>query len=262
MDLGLKGQVAFVTAASRGLGFAVAKALAIEGCKVAICARNPKGVEAAVSRLRQVGAQAVGIVADISVEDGPEKFVREASQAFGLPEILVINTGYPRPAAFLETSAEDFDEAYRILLRPVQKLLRLVLTGMRQRHYGRVLAIASIAIKAPLERLVLSNAVRVGVAGLMKTLAREMGAEGILFNTVCPGFHRTERLLALASEQAAREGVSQDEILRRMALRVPLGRLGDPDEFGRFCAFLVSPVCSYLNGAVIQVDGGLYEGLF
>lgn len=262
MDLGLQGQVAFVTAASRGLGFAVARALASEGCRVAICARDARGVSQAVARLRDEGASdPVGIPADLSQDGEPERFVKTAERALGPPHVLVLNTGYPRPAAFSETTNEDFDDAYRTLLRPVQALVRACLPSMEARGYGRVLAIASVAVKAPIERLVLSNAVRVGVAGLMKTLSREGGRMGVLFNTVCPGFHRTERLQGLAEEQARREGTSPEDVLARMAARVPLGRLGDPEDFGRLCAFLVSPRCAYVNGAMIQVDGGLYEGL-
>ncbi len=262
MDLGLTGQVGFVTAASRGLGFAVARALALEGCRVAICARGEKGLCEAVRRLREEsGTEVVGLLADLSQDGQPERFAAEAMASLGAPHILVVNTGYPRPAAFAETTTADFDEAYHTLLRPVQALVRACLPAMEARGYGRVLAIASVAVKAPIERLVLSNAVRVGVAGLMKTLAREVGPRGVLCNTVCPGYHRTERLEGLAADEALREGTSTEAVLARMAARVPLGRLGDPEDFGTFCAFLVSPRCTYLNGAMIQVDGGLYEGL-
>lgn len=254
--------MAFVTAASRGLGFAVARALALEGCAVAICARDDRRLSESVQDLRRPsGAEVVGITADLSVEGDPERFVAEAVKALGSPHILVVNTGYPKPAAFSDTTSSDFDEAYRTLLRPAQALVRACLPAMEARGYGRVLAIASVAVKAPIQRLVLSNAVRVGVAGLMKTLAREMGPRGILFNTVCPGYHRTERLLGLAEEEARRSGVLVEEVLAGMAARVPLGRLGEPEDFGRFCACLVSPRCAYVNGAMIQVDGGLYEGL-
>lgn len=262
MDLGLTGQVAFVTAASRGLGFAVARALALEGCRVAICARGEEGVARAAARLRgEAGVDVAGIPADLSGDGEPERFAREAAQALGPPHVLVANTGYPRPAAFDETTTGDFDEAYRTLLRPVQALVRACLPAMEARGYGRVLAVASVAVEAPIERLVLSNAVRVGVAGLMKTLAREAGPKGIHCNTVCPGFHRTERLEDLAEAEARREGTDAASVLARMAARVPVGRLGDPDDFGAVCAFLVSPRCAYVNGAMIQVDGGLYEGL-
>ncbi len=262
MDLGLTGQVAFVTAASRGLGFAVARALAREGCRVAICARGQEGVAQAARRLRdEAGIEVMGIPADLSVDGEPERFAREATEGLGPPHILVANTGYPRPTSFVETTTRDFDEAYRTLLRPVQALVRACLPAMEARGYGRVLAIASVAIKAPLERLVLSNTVRVGVAGLLKTLAREAGPKGVLCNTVCPGFHRTERLQGLAEDEARREGTDAEAVLARMAARVPVGRLGDPDDFGAVCAFLVSPRCGYVNGAMIQVDGGLYEGL-
>lgn len=262
MDLGLTGQVAFVTAASRGLGFAVARALAREGCRVAICARGQEGVAQAARRLRdETGVEVVGLGVDLSRDGEPERFAREAEQALGPPHVLVVNTGYPRPASFAETTTSDFDEAYRTLLRPVQALVRACLPAMEARGYGRVIAVASVAIKAPIERLVLSNAVRVGVAGLMKTLAREAGPRGILCNTVCPGYHRTERLEGLAADEARRDGTSAAAVLARMAARVPVGRLGDPDDLGAVCAFLASPRCAYVNGAMIQVDGGLYEGL-
>jgi len=263
MDLGLKNQVAFVTAASRGLGFAVARALAREGCRIALCARGAEGVREAVGRLRaETGVEAFGASVDLSRDGAAEAFVQEAQAALGPAQILVINTGYPRAVRFESTTTEDFDEAYRVLLRPAQALARACLPAMIAARYGRILAITSIAIKAPLPSLVLSNAVRVGVAGLIKTLAREVGAHGVLCNTVCPGYHRTERLIGLAEVQARAERTDREAVLERMAAQVPLGRLGDPDEFGAVCAFLVSPRCTYVNGAVVPVDGGLYDGLF
>lgn len=263
MDLFLKDKVAFVTAASRGLGFAVARAFAKEGCKVAICSRDSRRINDAAKRLREeFGVEVVGIKADLSMDGEPERFVAEASSAIGEPYALVINTGYPRPAPFSETSNEDFDDAYRTLLRPVQALIRATLPSMKARSEGRIIAIASIAIKAPVRNLVLSNAVRVGVAGLVKTLSREYGRFGITANTICPGYHLTERLIGLAEDRARREGRSAEEILSEMAQDVPVGRLGDPDGLGALCVFLASPLASYINGATIQVDGGLYEGLF
>jgi len=261
MDLGLTGQTAFVSASSRGIGLAVAKALAQEGAKVAICGRDKKRLEEAHRQVVAQGGQCFSVQVNLEDDDGPFTFCSRASEALGEPHILVINTGYPRPCYFEETTAHDFEKASRTLLFPVQGLLRFCVPAMKKRGYGRVVAIVSIAAKAPIPSIVLSNAIRPGVLGLMKSLATELAPHGVTVNSVCPGYHRTERLYSLAVEKAKASGKDPEDVLKEMAIEVPMGRLGLPEELARFVTFLCSPVCSYLTGAVIQVDGGLYHGL-
>lgn len=262
MDLGLQDQVAFVTGSSRGLGFAIARGLAAEGCRLAICSRNRDGIEGSADRLRtEFGTDVVPLAMDLSVAGEAERFVHEATGRLGAAHALVINTGGPPAATFSDTAQEDWRAAYELLLHPVQALVRACVPGMTERSYGRILAVTSVAVKAPIGHLVLSNSLRAGVAGLMKTLSRELAPGGILVNTLCPGYHLTERLKDLARIQAERAGVTVEEILEGMASKVPVGRIGDPDEFAALAIFLASPRSSYLSGTMIQVDGGLYEGL-
>lgn len=240
----------------------MARALAGEGCDVAICSRDPDGVAAAGERIREeTGATVEALAADLSRPGGPEDFAREATARLGVPHVLVLNTGGPPAANFGQTEDTDWQSAYELLLRPVQALLRVCVPGMKERGYGRVLAVTSVAVKAPIGHLVLSNSLRAGVAGLMKTLSRELGSDGITVNTLCPGYHLTDRLKDLARTEAARSGTDPGDVLKEMAARVPLGSLGDPAGFAALAAFLASPVSDYTTGTMIQVDGGLYEGL-
>lgn len=261
MDLGIKGQTAFVSASSRGIGLAIARALAQEGARVAICGRDKQRLEEAYRKIVEQGGQCFSVQVDLEEESGASTFFSKASEALGDPQILVINTGYPRPCYFEETIPEDFEKAFRTLLFPVQGLIRHCVPAMKKQGYGRIVAIVSITAKAPIPSLVLSNAIRPGVLGLMKSLATELAPFGITVNSVCPGYHRTERLYSLAVEKAKASNKDPEDVLKEMASEVPMGRLGAPDELAKFVTFLCSPVCSYLTGAVIQYDGGLYHGL-
>jgi len=229
---------------------------------VAICGRDPGDVGDAAARLKKENStEVVGLSVDLSAPGGAESFVDRAIQALGEPHILVTNTGGPRAGTFAETTKADFREAFDQLLDPVQGLVRACAPSMKARGYGRILAVTSVAVKAPIGHLVLSNSLRAAVAGLMKTLSREFGPHGVLVNTLCPGYHLTDRLRDLARAEAANTGSTPEQVLEAMAAKVPLGRIGDPDEFGALAAFLCSPRASYVSGTMIQVDGGLYEGL-
>lgn len=262
MDLGLGGRAAAIAASSRGLGRATARALAAEGASVALCGRDQARVtEAADAIARETGARTLAVVADVASADDCRRFVDAASAAFGRLDILVTNTGGPRPGAFEALSIEDWEAGFRVTLANVVHLVRAAVPHMRANRWGRILNIASLSAKQPIDGLVLSNAFRPAIAGLAKTLANELGKDGILVNTLCPGYTRTDRLQELAEVRARQAGKTPDEILAELASGVPLNRVGTPEEFAAVAAFLCSERASFVNGATIPVDGGACKGL-
>ena len=259
MDLGLQGKVALVAAASRGLGRAIAEAFAREGAQVAICARHEAGVHAAAAG---IGPQVLGVAADVSQPDGAERVVRAVVERFGRVDILVNNAGGPPSKPFVEVTDEDWWQAVGLNLMSTVRLSRLVVPHMRAHGGGRIINVTSFTVKQPLPNLVLSNAVRLAVVGLAKTLAAELAPENILVNTVCPGPIATERLQALTATYAEREGTSFEDAERRLwTNQIPLGRLGRPEEFADVVVFLASPRASFVNGTTLQIDGGLIKSV-
>lgn len=258
MDLGLKGRTALVTAASKGMGKACALGLAAEGARVVMCARTERDVDAAADELRaKTGAEIVAVRADVTREEDVKALVTRARDAFGGVDILVANAGGPPRGFFDELTDAQWYGAFEVSLLSVVRLVREVLPSMRARRWGRIITIQSSSVKQPIEGLDLSNAVRPGTAGLMKTLASELGREGILVNTVCPGRILTDRLLGGAGQA----GLSVDDYLARIGTDVPLGRVGTPEEFANVVVFLASERASYVTGVALQVDGGLVRGL-
>jgi len=247
MDLGLTGRRAAVAAASRGLGFAVADALAREGVRVAVCGRDRGRIDDAAARL--VG-DAVALVADVSDPAGAEGFAREAAAALGGVDILVTNAGGPPPGTFASTPLEAYGPALDLNLLSVVAMCRAAVPAMRERGFGRVVAITSLAVRQPYAQLILSNTARAGVTGFLKTLAREVAADGVTVNSLQPGSHGTERLKELY-------GGSLDDA----AAEVPAGFVGSPEDFGAVAAFLCSEHARFITGAAIPVDGGEYAGL-
>lgn len=262
MDLGFKDQVAFVTGASRGLGFAIARTLALEGATIAICSRNKERIEGAAKSIEiEANTSVLPIVADLSVPQEPERFFTEASLELGPPHAIVIVTGGPPSLSFEETTQHDWVMAGRQVLDPVHSLIRACLPAMKSRRYGRILVLTSIAVKSPMPNMVLSNALRMAVTGLVKTVAMELASWGITANTICPGFFSTARLSQLAEVEGKRRGVNPGVIFSEMARKVPVGRLGDPEELAQLAVFLVSKKAGYITGTAIPVDGGLYGGI-
>lgn len=245
MDLGIAGRKAAVAAASRGLGFATAKALAAQGVDVAICARDASALETAAARIG-----ATPIVADVSEVDQARGFVREARDTLGGLEILVTNAGGPPPGRFADVSdPEEYRRAFELNALSTIAMCAEAVPVMQAQQWGRILAITSISVRQPIPYLILSNTARAGATGFLKTLAREIAADGVTVNTLQPGSHDTERMRMLWG------GAEPD------TSDIPARRIGDADDFGAIAAFLCSEHASYITGASIPVDGGAHEGL-
>jgi 3-oxoacyl-[acyl-carrier protein] reductase len=254
MDLGLRNRTALVTAASKGMGKACALGLAAEGVRVLMCARTARDIEAAAAEVRaKTRTEVVAMVADVTRAEDVKALGDRARQALGGVDILIANAGGPPRADFEETTDEQWHAAFDVSVLSVVRLIREVLPMMRERRWGRILTIQSVSVRQPVEGLVLSNGVRPGVAGLVKTLAEDLGRDNITVNVLCPGKIMTDRFLG----GAARAGLPADEYARRAAVDVPLRRIGTPEEFANVAVFLASERASYVTGAAWQVDGGL-----
>ena len=263
MDLGIRGRVAIVAAASGGLGKATAIELATEGACVVINARNEEHLRnAAVEIQSKTGAEVAAIAGDVTREGLVHQLVSETKTRFGSVDIVVANAGGPPAGFFDDFGAQHYRDAVELNLISTINLCREAVPHMRERGWGRIVAITSIAAKQPVENLILSNTARAGVLGFMKSLSQQIAADGITANTVCPGYHLTERLKNLSLSIAKNEGVSVEDVYGRWAASTPMKRIGDPREFGAVVAFLCSERASYLTGTVIQVDGGAYRALF
>jgi 3-oxoacyl-[acyl-carrier protein] reductase len=262
LDLGLKGRAAAVAAASRGLGRATARALAAEGAAVALCGRDEARIrEAAEAIASETGARTLAVVADVGVAADCARFVDTAAAAFGRLDILVTNTGGPRSGRFEATDDDAWEEAFRVTLANVVHLVRAAVPHMRRNRWGRILNVASLSARQPIDGLVLSNAFRPAILGLAKTLANELAADGILVNTLCPGYTRTDRLDELAHVRAKAAGTTPEQILADLAKVVPLARVAEPEEFAAVAAFLCSERASYVTGTTLAVDGGASRGI-
>ncbi|MEP0828507.1 MAG: SDR family oxidoreductase [bacterium] len=262
MELGLSNKVAFVTGASAGIGFAAAMELAREGTRLAINSRSPENIGRAAGLIQSAtGSSPLALPGDISHEGVPETLVAHIREKLGAVEILVVNAGGPPPGLFISHSRESWLDAADLTLFSAINLCRAVVPDMIRKKWGRLIFITSIAVKQPVDNLVLSNTLRAGVTGLAKSLSNELARYGITSNTVCPGYTETERLRSLAQNEAQKEGKSIEDILKIYRERVPAGRLGRPDELAALVAFLASDRAAYISGSSITVDGGLYKGL-
>jgi 3-oxoacyl-[acyl-carrier protein] reductase len=261
VDLGLKGRVAFVAAASRGLGRAIAEELAAEGCAIACCARSESIHEVAAAIAKAHGVQAVGFVADVSVPEQVDAAIAAALAAFPQVDILVTNAGGPPPGPFEQHSRDDWHRAVALNLDSAVNLARAVLPGMKARRWGRILNVTSIAVKQPVDNLILSNAVRAAVTGFARSLANEVAPFGVTVNNLMPGYTRTERLDTLAAANAKAKGISTAEAFAQWDRQIPMGRVGEPREFAALAAFLASDRASYITAQSIAVDGGWVKAL-
>ena len=262
MDLGLKGKVAMIAAASKGLGRAVAEELAKEGCRVAIAARTKSDLERTAGEIsKSTGAEVFWQAFDVRSEEAIRSFVAATEKRFGRIDICVTNSGGPPSKKFAETTAAEWHAAAEDMLFSAVTFARETLPIMQRNHWGRFITITSVSVKQPIDGLILSNAVRAGVTGLAKTLAGEYGASGITVNNVCPGFTLTGRLEELAEKRAKDSGTTREHVLAAMAASMPLGRVVRTDEFAAVVAFLVSERASAVNGTTIAVDGGMVKSL-
>lgn len=263
MDLGLKNKIALVAASSRGLGRAVAEELANEGASLILCARDSNVLDQCCEDIRQRSDVSVlGVAADLSKTSDIERLFNQGMERFGQIDILVTNVGGPPAGTFENLKRESWGEATKLILDSVLDLTRLVLPQMKERRWGRILNITSIATKQPVENLILSNSLRAAVTGFAKTLADEVAPFGITVNNILPGYTRTERVEQLARTIAEKEGGTPAEAQAKWTAEIPMGRLGEPREFAALTAFLVSERASYITGSSIAVDGGWIRSLF
>jgi 3-oxoacyl-[acyl-carrier protein] reductase len=262
MDLGLKNRVALIAASSQGLGLATAEAFAAEGCRVAMCARNPQTLEVAAAKIReQHNAEVFAQPLDVSDSAAVAGFVAAVAAKFGAVDICVTNAGGPPAKGFLSTTLDDWQRALELNFLSTLYFAREVIPHMQRNHWGRIITITSITTKQPVADLVLSNAVRAAVVGLVKSLANEFGKDGILVNNVGPGFTATDRLKELAKARSSATGKNEQEILDAWAADAPLKRLGEPRELAETVVWLASERASYVTGQTVLVDGGMYKGL-
>jgi len=262
MDLGIKGRVALVAASSQGIGLATAEAFAAEGCRVAMCARNERTLQAAAEKIRrQHAAEVYAEAFDVTDPAAVSRFVAAVANKFGSVDICVTNAGGPPAKGFLAASLDDWKKAIEANFLSNVYFAHEVIPHMQRKKWGRIITITSITTKQPVTDLVLSNAVRAAVVGLVKSLANEFGKDGILVNNVGPGFTATDRLKELAKARSAATGKPEQEFLDAWAADAPVKRLGDPREVAETIVWLASERASYITGQTVLVDGGMYKGL-
>ncbi|MCX7350101.1 MAG: SDR family oxidoreductase [Alphaproteobacteria bacterium] len=257
MELDLRNKTALVCGASQGLGFAIAEALAHEGCKVGLLARNATKLEAHGRASGAPGLEAVALPADM----GDWASVEAALKRFGMPDILVNNSGGPPPVDVTRVDADLWRAQFETMVLNQMRLTEAVLPHMRVKRFGRILSVASTSIVEPFASLAISNSLRAALAGWMKTLSGQVAADGITVNMLLPGSFATERIDSLNAREAAARGVQVAQVVSESSAEIPVGRYGDPKEFAAVAAFLASPKASYLTGQMIRIDGGATHSL-
>lgn len=263
MDLQLKEKKALVTGSSRGLGYATAHLLAEEGALIAVNSRSQEKADDAAHRIAAgTGANVFGLAGDVTNPHIPAQLVEQAAQALGGLDILVTNSGGPPPGAFESFDDEAWARAIDLSFMNHVRLIRASLPYLRKSSCAAVLTITSYSVKQPIPNLVLSNSIRAATTGLTKTLAIELGGEGIRFNSILPAWTETERVYDLMHNRAQQKGTSLEEEIRKQAADSPLGRMGTPREFANAAVFLLSPAASYITGVMLTIDGGMYKGTF
>jgi len=262
LDLGIRGKVALVSASSRGLGRAIAEELAAEGVNLVVCARGEEALRKTADEIRKrSGVEVIHVAADVSDPSGLERVASAAFEKFEKVDILVTNSGGPPSGPFESLTPEMWDAAARLLFTSAVGLARAVLPGMKERRWGRILNVTSIAVKQPIEGLMLSNSLRAAVTGFARTLANEVAQFNVTVNNLMPGYTRTDRVEQLARAAGERSGTSAKDTFAKWEKEIPMGRLGEPREFAALAAFLASERASYITGTSIAVDGGWIRSL-
>lgn len=263
MDLGLKNRVALVAASSRGLGKAIALQLSREGARVVICARNQERLFKARDEIAaETGGTVRAFLVDVRNRKMVKEMVEQVVDELGTVEILVCNAGGPPAGLADDFTADDYREALELNLLSTINLCYEVIPLMKKQKWGRIINMASVSAKQPIESLILSNTARAGVLGFSKSLSNQMAPYGITVNAVCPGYIRTERVEELAQSFSEKGKGSVEDFYRKIEESIPSGRLGKPEEIARAVAFLASEGASYMTGIALQIDGGYIKGLF
>jgi 3-oxoacyl-[acyl-carrier protein] reductase len=262
MDFGLKDKVAIVAAGSSGIGFACARELAREGARVVLCSRDAQHASEAAEKIhKETGADVAGIACDVTNDSAVRAFVNLAIERAGKIDICVTNAGGPPAKTFAETDLDTFRQAFELNALSAIRFAKLVLPGMLERKWGRIINITSVSVKQPIDGLLLSNTVRAGLTGWAKTVSNEVAAQGVTVNNVAPGYTLTERQDYLAEVRGKALGKSKQEIIDSWADQAPIRRMAQPEEIGAAVAFLASERASYITGVTLQVDGGWVRSL-
>lgn len=260
MDLGLAGKVALVSGASKGLGYGVARALASDGARVSICSRDLKGIQAAADKLsKETGAEVLAFAVDVTKAQDIQTWIDDSVAKFGKIDALLVNAGGPPGGAFKDFTDAQWQSAFELTLLSAVRMIRTALPHLNTG--SSILTITSSSVQEPIERLVLSTVMRLGVTGLVKTLADELAPQGVRVNNLIPGRFDTERVMQLDAAAAARSGLTAEDVRARSIAKIPLGRLGTADEFGAAGAFLLSPAAAFISGASVRVDGGMMRSI-
>ncbi len=256
------GRIAIVGGASAGLGYAIAEELLRQGKRTVIVSRSDERITAAADALRAAtGGEVAGVAVDLSEPEAPARVVSATRELFGQPEIIVTNTGGPPAMKAINATADDLMAASELLLLPVQRFLELCLPAMRSAGWGRFVAVTSIAVREPQPLLVLSNTLRAGLTGYLKSVSDEVAGNGVTVNSVLPGYTATDRLTELAKIKAAAAGTTPEALMESWAAMNPIGRLLEPKEVAAATAFLCSDAASGITGHALPVDGGFGRGL-
>jgi len=261
MDLRLKDKIALVTGSSKGLGYATALQLAREGCMVAVNGRDEARVKSAAERIRlETGAHVVALTGDAGLPDMPANLVQQTVEAFGGLDILITNTGGPTPGSIDTLNEAAWQKGVDLCLLAHVRLIQAALPHLRKSSSPSILTVTSVSVKQPIQNLLISNSVRAATVGLTKSLALDLGKEGVRVNSILPGWTETERVTELMAARATTNQSTVEEEMRRQAAETPLGRMGQPEEFAHAAVFLASPAASFITGVMLQVDGGSYKG--
>jgi 3-oxoacyl-[acyl-carrier protein] reductase len=262
MELGIKNKSVLVSAGSRGLGKATAKAFALEGCRVAICGRNEESLSETAKEISEISqSNILSIVCDLTDGESIIKMFKKVESTLGELEIMVINSGGPPIIALDDLTDEHWEDAYRLTHLSAVRMIRSALPNMRKKNWGRIIAIESSSVKQPVAGLHLSNGIRAGVSGFFKSIVDDLAKNNITINTVLPGVYLTDRILNNQRLVAEKTGTTLDERLNILKNNIPMGRFGKPQELADMITFISSERAAYVTGAVIQVDGGLIRGI-